>query len=57
MLIVFSGKVNVSLFDKNIRSSFFVCMNESRQRETPGWRKSKIGPIVEERGRKHENKH
>ena len=24
------------LFEKNIRSSFFFCMNESRQRETPG---------------------
>ena len=32
-------------------------MNESRQRETPDWRNSKIRPIVEERVRKHKNKH
>ena len=24
------------LFDKNLRSSYFVCMNESRRRERPG---------------------
>ena len=30
-------------------------MNESQQRETLGWRKSKIRPIVEERGRKYKN--
>ena len=32
-------------------------MNESQQRELPGWGKSKIKPIVEEGGRKHKNKH